>query len=129
MSRVAFTLSLALAALMPIAAQAKGFRIEYAFTGGSEGSFAAGGPIVGPAGELYGMTQRGGSGCTTKGRFAGCGVVYRLAADGTYGVLHQFNGVDGQQPAGELVRDAAGNLYGVTSFGGVCVFAASTSSP
>jgi uncharacterized repeat protein (TIGR03803 family) len=118
MLRLVFALPLMLAALAPIAAQAKGFQIEYAFTGGSAGSFAAGGPVVGPEGELYGMTQRGGSGCTTKGRFAGCGVAYRLAADGVYTVLHQFNGTDGQQPTGELVRDAAGNLYGVTSFGG-----------
>ena len=38
--------------------------------------------------------------------------------DGTYTVLHSFTGSDGQAPIGTLVRDEAGNLYGVASAGG-----------
>jgi hypothetical protein len=38
----------------------------------------------------------------------------------TFTVLHTFTGApkDGEAPVGELVRDAAGNLCGVTSLGG-----------
>jgi uncharacterized repeat protein (TIGR03803 family) len=37
----------------------------------------------------------------------------------TYTVLHTFSGgADGGYPAGKLVRDSAGNLYGTTSTGG-----------
>jgi uncharacterized repeat protein (TIGR03803 family) len=43
-------------------------------------------------------------------------------------VLHNFNGTDGSVPTGELVRDAAGNLYGTALFGGVagCGFGCGT---
>jgi uncharacterized repeat protein (TIGR03803 family) len=36
----------------------------------------------------------------------------------TFTVLHTFDGKDGAFPEGVLVRDAAGNLYGTTAFGG-----------
>jgi uncharacterized repeat protein (TIGR03803 family) len=36
-----------------------------------------------------------------------------------YKVLHQFTGKDGAIPDAGLIFDAAGNLYGTTSFGGV----------
>ncbi len=34
-------------------------------------------------------------------------------------VLHSFNFTDGWMPAGGLIFDTAGNLYGTTSAGGV----------
>lgn len=34
-------------------------------------------------------------------------------------VLHSFSGSDGQNPVTGLVRDAAGNLYGITPYGGI----------
>jgi uncharacterized repeat protein (TIGR03803 family) len=64
------------------------------------------------AGNLYGTTGNGGT-------FFG-GVVFKLDTTGAFTVLHNFdtqNG-DGYFPAGNLVRDAAGNLYGTTEFGG-----------
>jgi uncharacterized repeat protein (TIGR03803 family) len=73
-------------------------------------------------GNLYGTTQFGGStACTFS--FVGCGVVWKLAPnlDGTWGrlsVLHKFTLTDGAYPAGGLIFDAAGNLYGTTEAGG-----------
>jgi len=40
-------------------------------------------------------------------------------AQSTFKLLHTFTGPDGSNPSGDLVRDSAGNLYGVTSVGGV----------
>lgn len=70
------------------------------------------------AGNLYGTAVEGGIG--------GSGVVFELmapAAQGgawTYSVLHSFpqDGSDGSGPAGDLVFDTAGNVYGTTSSGG-----------
>ncbi len=63
---------------------------------------------------LYGTTGSGGS----EGCGHGCGTVFSLARDGTLSVLHAFQpDGDGIDP-GALVRDGAGNLYGVTVQGG-----------
>jgi uncharacterized repeat protein (TIGR03803 family) len=36
----------------------------------------------------------------------------------TFTTLHSFNGTDGDTPQAALIRDAVGNLYGTTMFGG-----------
>jgi uncharacterized repeat protein (TIGR03803 family) len=69
------------------------------------------------AGNLYGVTVRGGSnGC-------GCGNIYELSpvigGGYSYTDLHDFNGSDGQNPYGQVVIDSAGNLYGTASMGGL----------
>jgi uncharacterized repeat protein (TIGR03803 family) len=69
------------------------------------------------AGNLYGTTSSGGSG----------GTVFELtpAAGGTWTetLLHDFgNGQDGYTPLAGVIRDAAGNLYGTTEFGGTLSF-------
>ena len=46
------------------------------------------------------------------------GTVFRLDTNGTFTILHNFVSADGEQPGGGLIRDAAGNLYGTTSYGG-----------
>ena len=49
----------------------------------------------------------------------GCGVVYKLDHEGKETVLYTFTGfADGDYPIGGLIRDAAGNLFGITEFGG-----------
>ncbi len=68
-----------------------------------------------PAGNLYSTTDYGG--------VPGEGVVFQLTpnSDGTWteSVLYSFTGgSDGWRPQGRPVRDSAGNLYGVTTFGG-----------
>jgi uncharacterized repeat protein (TIGR03803 family) len=71
--------------------------------------------IFDSAGNLYGTTGLGGA-------YNG-GSLFELTpvAGGrwTIKVLHEFgNGTDGKTPYGNLIFDAAGNLYGVTAFGG-----------
>jgi uncharacterized repeat protein (TIGR03803 family) len=47
-------------------------------------------------------------------------VVFKLSPGGTETVLHSFTGSDGDLPAGGLIADSSGNLYGTTYFGGTC---------
>jgi uncharacterized repeat protein (TIGR03803 family) len=94
--------------------------VLYSFTGGADGGRTRGsGLIRDPAGNLYGATFSGGSGsCPDRGYGAGCGVVFKVSKTGKEIVLHQFTGADGAQPRATLLRDAAGNLYGTTLYGG-----------
>jgi uncharacterized repeat protein (TIGR03803 family) len=64
------------------------------------------------AGNLYGTTYQGGA-------FDNGGTVFRVDATGKETVLHSFAGTpDGEFPYTGVIRDAAGNLYGVTDAGG-----------
>jgi len=49
------------------------------------------------------------------------GTVFKVDSTGNETVLHSFcaqpNCVDGNQPGDQLLRDQAGNLYGVASLG------------
>lgn len=85
----------------------------YSFLGGSDGSDSHAGLIEDSAGNLYGTTIFGGdSNCQ-------CGVVFKITSSGTESVLHAFTGGgDGGSPSGDLIQDAAGNLYGMTATGG-----------
>ena len=79
----------------------------YNFTGDSDGGNPTAGVIRDALGNLYGATLYGGT---------GGGVVFELSPSGggwTYSVLYAFAGTDGG-PQGNLVMDAAGNLYGAT---------------
>jgi uncharacterized repeat protein (TIGR03803 family) len=96
--------------------------ILHNFTGASDGGIPEGGLLIDSQGNLYGVAGEGGilSDCAM-----GCGTVFKLTPSGsswTFRVLHSFTGTnvngDGNAPVGELVRDSANNLYGVTSFGG-----------
>jgi uncharacterized repeat protein (TIGR03803 family) len=72
------------------------------------------GLITDAAGNLYGTTFAGG--------FGNHGVLFRLAPDGTETVIWNFctlsGCADGENPNGGVVADAAGNLYGMTLYGG-----------
>jgi uncharacterized repeat protein (TIGR03803 family) len=91
--------------------------VLYAFQGGGDGGVPTGAPIMDGAGNLYGVTQLGGtinSICTV-----GCGVVYKLTPDGAEQALYAFQGgEDGSGSRGNLLLDNSGNLYGTTEFGG-----------
>jgi uncharacterized repeat protein (TIGR03803 family) len=84
---------------------------------GSDGAGPNGGLIADKAGNLYGAAASGGIQATIC-LPNGCGVLFKLAPDGTYTVLHYFNATDGSDPTGSLVFDSSGNLYGTTLLGG-----------
>ena len=81
----------------------------------SGGSPISGSLLVDESGSLYGSAGFGG--------YAENGTVFRLKKDSTgkwhENILYQFKGFgSGLNPLGDLIRDAAGNLYGTTVSGG-----------
>ena len=121
-------IALALAVVLLLAvvatpwAQAQTYNVLYSFTGGTDGTNPSVGLVRDGAGNLYGTTFNGG---TTGGPCGstGCGVVFEVDKTGKETVLYAFTGgADGGYPQAGLVRDAAGNLYGTTSFGGATSF-------
>ena len=87
--------------------------VLHSFAGGAAGSGPVG--IVGDGqGNFYGATATGGAGV-----IPGCGVVFKFDASGQETVLYTFtSSPDGCNPSASVIRDSAGNLYGVTTDGG-----------
>jgi uncharacterized repeat protein (TIGR03803 family) len=112
--RICLLFSVALTLAVPAWASWKE-KVLYSFQGGTnDGSVPAGGVVFDKAGNLYGATTDG-------------GMVYQLAPPTKQGdpwtetILYVFQGNskgDGANPSGGLVIDSAGNLYGVTAYGG-----------
>jgi hypothetical protein len=100
-------------------------KVLYSFQGGTDGAYPAGGVVFDKQGNLYGATQQGGAdNCSP---MAACGTVYQLSPPGHKGgawtetILHVFKGKafnDGEFPAGGVIADASGSIYGTTSYGG-----------
>src|SRR5271166_3741060 len=102
--------------------------VLHVFQGGSsDGKIPAGGVVLDAQGNLYGATSYGGNGGSIC--FGGsCGTVYQLVPPSTQGgawtenIIYNFTGKlnnnDGEVPTSGLVIDNAGNLYGVTAYGG-----------
>jgi hypothetical protein len=96
-------------------------RVIYSFSfSGSAGRNPAAALTFDTLGILYGTTPMGAAGGCAD---FGCGGVFELTpqADGSWTekTIHQFGGApDGGQPSSGVVVDSAGNLYGVTQFGG-----------
>ncbi len=87
--------------------------VLYSFTGGSDGGTPFAGVVFDEAGNLYGTTIQSDN---------TCGNVFQLTPSGsdwTLAVLHSFS-VDGNgcEPAGGVIFDKAGSLYGTTPFDG-----------
>ena len=84
----------------------------HSFAGTPDGEDPYAGLLRDKAGNFYGTTMFGGTG-------GGFGTVFKLDANGKLTLLHSFAGTpDGVNPLAGLLRDAAGNLYGTTKYGG-----------
>ncbi len=93
------------------------FNVLHAFNGTDGGPYPDAWLVPDREGNLYGMTGNGGD-LNACGGF-GCGVVFKLDRRGDESVLYNFTGgADGSITFAGVVRDAAGNLYGTTGFGG-----------
>ncbi|MGH6848253.1 MAG: choice-of-anchor tandem repeat GloVer-containing protein [Methylocella sp.] len=98
-------------------------KVLYSFcaqAGCPDGEFPDAGLIGDASGNLYGTTFLGGA--------AGAGTVFELTANKTLmawteTVLYSFCALasctDGSRPYAGLIRDASGNLYGTTLYGGI----------
>jgi len=80
-----------------------------------DGQLPNAGLIFDATGNLYGLTGSGGA-------YSYYGAVFELSSavggGWTETLLHSFNNNDGNNPAGTLIFDAVGNLYGTTAQGG-----------
>ena len=97
-------------------------RVLYRFSGGSDGAFPSSNLVMDASGNFYGTASHGGNTSDCTGTVPGCGVVFDLTSvNGKWqeNVLYAFQGgEDGLEPSGNLVFDAAGNIYGTTYGGG-----------
>lgn len=85
--------------------------VRYSFTGGEDGSQPLSGVILDPSGNMYGTAWQGGA--------YGAGVVFEVTPANSESVLYTFTGgKDGLYPEASLIRDALGNLYSNTFYGG-----------
>ena len=90
----------------------------YSFTGkDGDGANPKAALIQGTDGNFYGTTYYGG---TTGTGASSAGTVFKITPAGVETVIYSFTGKngDGANPAAGLIRDADGNFYGTTYFGG-----------
>jgi uncharacterized repeat protein (TIGR03803 family) len=81
------------------------YAVLHYFTG-ADGSRPFAAPVLAADGNLYGTTYEGGA--------SDCGVVYRIAPDNSFVVVHSFSSeADGCHPFGGMIAAANGKLYGV----------------
>jgi uncharacterized repeat protein (TIGR03803 family) len=85
---------------------------------GSDGYAPDAGLVPDGKGDFFGSTNEGAhSGC-----FGGCGVIFEISPNQKgawrFTLLHAFDRNDGGGPAGPMVFDSAGNLFGSTVVGG-----------
>ncbi len=83
--------------------------VLYSFLGPTDGAYPLAGLIFDQSGNLYGATTDRGTG--------GGGTVFELTPSSgtwTYSLVYSFTGGAECGPAGTLVMDGAGNLYGTT---------------
>ena len=115
---LAIALLLVLAATMfaaPAEAQNYKFKVLHTFHG-EDGAFPTGQLTRDAEGNFYSTTEQGGI-HTCVG--VGCGTVFKMDKTGKLIWSYSFNGKNGFSPAEGVLRDAEGNLYGTTLYGGI----------
>jgi len=109
-----FVMFLLASAVGPGQAQAQKFKVLHTFHG-RDGGGPDGLLVRDAGGNLYGTTAGGGTGkCSS----LGCGTAFKLNKAGKQVWSYSFKGGNGYAPVAGLLRDAAGNLFGTTLYGG-----------
>lgn len=121
LSAMTFTLSSAICR-----AQSSGlYSVVHGFGGEVNGAPDGVCPVAGAtfdsAGNMYGTTSHGGGDYYSSALVGG--IVWEITSTGIYKDLHDFGGTvngvpDGSIPSSGVTLDSAGNLYGVTLYGG-----------
>ncbi|MGH9442501.1 MAG: choice-of-anchor tandem repeat GloVer-containing protein [Thermoanaerobaculia bacterium] len=92
-----------------------GYSVLHAFTFSVDDGFLPSSPLELDGNDtLFGTTLRGGS--------SDNGTLFAIQTDGSrFSILHSFAGysADGASPLGPLSKDASGNYYGTTQYGGL----------
>jgi uncharacterized repeat protein (TIGR03803 family) len=87
------------------------FTLLYTFPGQGHGGSYGGGVILDKSGNLYGTTSFDGANSR--------GSVFEIDSSGKETDLYSFTGgADGDAPFAPVIRDAKGNFYGTTTYGG-----------
>ena len=97
-------------ALVPT--QAQTFKVLHTFEG-SDGAFPVGQLVRDAVGNIYGTTGAGGT-----DERCSCGTVFKMNKNGKLIWLYSFDKKNGWGPSAGVLRDPAGNLFGVTAQGG-----------
>jgi uncharacterized repeat protein (TIGR03803 family) len=95
--------------------------VLYSFRGGTDGGMTMSRVLFGPDGILYGTEPNGGpsGGGTVFSLTPPPNVCHAISCPWTKTVLYSFTGgSDGAGPQGDLLFDAAGNIYGAAAGGG-----------
>ena len=82
----------------------------HSFGSTGDGTLPDGAVTIESNGDMVGTTNYGGA--------SDNGTIWKLAANGTYTVLHSFASNEGNFIRGRLVQDGKGNFYGTALFGG-----------
>jgi uncharacterized repeat protein (TIGR03803 family) len=113
---VVFVTLLLASIVVPAQTQATKFKVLHTFKG-SNGAFPITQLTRDGEGNLYGTTSEGGTGICKYEKY-GCGTAFKLDKTGKQVWSHSFQYGSGESPMAGLLRDASGNLYGTTAFGG-----------
>jgi uncharacterized repeat protein (TIGR03803 family) len=76
----------------------------------NDGTAPHAGLVQATDGNIYGVTSAGGT--------AGKGVIFRIAQNGVYSILYNFDGMHGAAPYSTPVQHTNGKIYGLASAGG-----------
>lgn len=131
-SRLLIGLSIVAVAALPalaapahsVAADAARETLLHVFDTTADGSFPSAPIIRGRDGNYYGTTRVGPIGDSEFGPYPTPGSIYRMSPQGVTTLLYTFSSYDlsftnGEYPSfGALAEDKAGNLYGMTMYGG-----------
>jgi uncharacterized repeat protein (TIGR03803 family) len=112
---VTFITLLLASIVVPAQTQAQKFKVLHTFHG-SDGATPVGVLVRDAAGNIYSTTGVGGAGNCNGG--LGCGTAFKMNKAGKLLWSHNFKVTNGDTPAAGLLRDAAGNLFGTTLYGG-----------